>query len=180
MCYMLIHAAGAGLAPEQDDEAQASFSPWIEEAARSGAGLQGSRLGPAADSTTIKIRDGGLIITGGPYAETREQVAGYDVPGCASVDEAVRWAGRHPGSWVGAVEVRALLGSAPAVSLPGPGDGKIWYMMLVCTGPAVDPREFARIGPAGPRCWRNCCPGNRKPRGCSPSCCSTARGRRRG
>jgi hypothetical protein len=150
MRYMLIHAANPDLASEWDDEAQASFSSWVEETIRSGVNLQGSRLRPTADATTIKIRDGELIITDGPYAETREQVAGYDVLECASLDEAVRWAGRHPSSWVGAVEVRALPDSAPAVPLPEPGEGKIQYVMLVCTDPAVDPQEFAHIEPVDP------------------------------
>jgi hypothetical protein len=150
MRYMLIHAADPDLASEWDDEAQAWFSSWIEEAVRSGVNLQGSRLRPTADATTIKMRDGEIIITDGPYAETKEQVAGYDVLECASLDEAVRWAGRHPSSWVGAIEVRALPDSAPAVPLPEPGEGKIRYVMLVCTDPAVDPREFARIEPVDP------------------------------
>ena len=150
MRYLLIHAADPDLASEWDDEAQASFSSWIEETIRIGVNLQGSRLRPAADATTVKIRDGELIITDGPYAETKEQIAGYDVLECASLDEAVRWAGRHPSSWAGAIEVRALLDSAPAVSLPELAEGKIRYMMLVCTDPAVDPREFARAEPVDP------------------------------
>jgi hypothetical protein len=150
MRYMLIHTADPDLASEWDDEAQASFSSWLEETIRSGVNLQGSRLRPTADATTIKIRNGELIITDGPYAETKEQVAGYDVFECASLEEAVRWAGRHPSSWVGAVEVRALPDSAQAVPLPEPGEGKIRYVMLVCTDPAVDPREFARIEPVDP------------------------------
>jgi hypothetical protein len=105
---------------------------------------------PTADATTIKIRDGELVITDGPYAETKEQIAGYTVLECASMDEAVRWAGGHPHSWMGATEVRALLDSAPSVPLPEPGEGKIQYLMLVCTDPAVDPREFARAEPVGP------------------------------
>ena len=112
--------------------------------------MRGARCGLDADATTVKVRDGQLIITDGPYAETKEQVAGYDVIECASLDEAVRWAGRHPHSWMGAVEVRALAGGAPAVHLPEPGAGKTRYMMLVCTDPAVDPREFARIEPVDP------------------------------
>ena len=150
MHYMLIHTADPVLASEWDDEAQASCSSWIEETVRSGVNLQGSRLRSEADATTIKIRAGELIITDGPYAETKEQVAGDDVLECASPDEAVRWAGRHPGSWVGAIEVRALSDSAPAVPLPEPGEGKIQYVMFVCTDPAVDPREFARIEPVDP------------------------------
>ncbi len=151
MRYMLIHTADPDLAAEWDEnENWASFSSWVEETISSGVNLQGSRLRPTADATTIKIRDGELILTDGPYAETREQVAGYDVLECASLDEAVRWAGRHPHSWLGSIEVRALPDSAPAVPLPEPGEGKIQYMMLVCTDPAVDPREFACIEPVDP------------------------------
>ena len=150
MRYMLIHAADPELASKWDDEAQASFSSWIEETIRSGVSIEGGPLRLDADATTVKVRDGQLVVTDGPYAETKEQVAGYDVLECASMDEAVRWAGRHPHSWLGSVEVRALPDRAPAVPLPEPGEGKVRYMMLVCTDPAVGPREFARIEPVDP------------------------------
>jgi hypothetical protein len=151
MRYMLIHTADPDVAAEWDEkENWASFTSWLEEAVRSGVDLQGARLRPTADATTIKIRDGELVITDGPYAETKEQIAGYDVLECASLDEAVRWASRHPHSWLGSVEVRALPDSAPGAPLPEPGEGKVRYMMLVCTDPAVDPREFARIEPVDP------------------------------
>ena len=150
MRYMLIHADDPDLASAWDDEARASFSSWIEETVNTGVNLQGSRLRPPADATTIKIRDGEFIITDGPYAETKEQIAGFDVIECASLDEAVRWAGRHPHSWMGAVEVRALAGGAPATHLPEPSAGKIRYMMLVCTDPAIDPQEFAHMEPVDP------------------------------
>jgi hypothetical protein len=151
MRYLLIHTADPDVAAEWDpDENRASFTSWVEETIRSGVNLQGTRLRPTADATTVKIRDGELVITDGPYAETREQVAGYDVLECASLDEAVRWAGQHPHSWLGSVEVRALPDSAPAVPLPEPGEGKIQYVMLVCTDPAVDPGEFDRIEPVDP------------------------------
>jgi hypothetical protein len=150
MRYMLIYTDDPDLAAGWDDEARASSSSWIEEVIRAGVGLQGSPLRPAADATTIKIRDGELVITDGPYAETKEQIAGYDLLECASLDEAVRWAAGQPHSWMGAAEVRALPASAPAVPLPEPGEGKIQYMMLVCTDPAVGPGEFARMEPVDP------------------------------
>ena len=151
MRYMLIHTADPDVAAEWDpDENRASFTSWVEDTIRSGVNLQGTRLRPTADATTIKIRDGELVITDGPYAETKEQIAGYTVLECASMDEAVRWAGGHPHSWMGATEVRALRDSAPSVPLPEPGTGKIQYLMLVCTDPAVDPREFENIEPVDP------------------------------
>ncbi len=98
----------------------------------------------------MKVRGGELLISDGPYAETKEQVVGYDVIECASPEEAVRWAARHPHSWTGSAEVRALPDRAPAGPLPEPGEGKIRYLMLVCTDPAVDPEEFTRIEPVDP------------------------------
>ena len=147
MQYMLLHTGAPDLDGAWDDEAWASLTTWLDEAISSRVSVEGGPLGLDADATTVKVRDGQLIVTDGPYAETKEQVAGYDVIECASLEEAVRWAGRHPHCWMGAVEVRALAGGAPAVHLPGPGAGKARYMMLVCTDPAVDPRELARMEP---------------------------------
>jgi hypothetical protein len=149
MQYMLIHAGAPGLDDAWDDEAWAALRTWLDEAIASGVSIEGGPLRLDADATTVKVRDGELIVIDGPYAETKEQVAGYDVIECASMEEAVRWAGRHPHSWMGAVEVRALAGGDPAVHLPEPGAGKIRYMMLVCTDPAIDPREFDRMEQAG-------------------------------
>jgi hypothetical protein len=150
MQYMLLHTGAPDLAGAWDDEAWAALASWIEETIASGVSIEGGPLGLDADATTVKVRDGQLIVTDGPYAETKEQVAGYDVIECASLEEAVRWAGRHPHSWMGAVEVRALAGGAPAVHLPEPTVGKARYMMLVCIDPAVDPEELARIEPVDP------------------------------
>jgi hypothetical protein len=147
MQYMLLHAGAPDLDGAWDDKAWAALSSWIEETIASGVSIEGGPLGLDADATTVKVRDGQLIVTDGPYAETKEQVAGCDVIECASLEEAVRWAGRHPHSWMGAVEVRALAGGAPAVHLAEPGAGKARYMMLVCTDPAADPRELARVEP---------------------------------
>ena len=150
MQYMLIHAGAPDLDDAWNDEAWSALNAWLDEAIGSGVSIEGAPLRLDADATTVKVRDGELIVTDGPFAETKEQVAGYDVIECASLEEAVRWAGGHPSSWVGAIEVRALPDSAPAVPLPEPGEGKIRYMMLVCTDPAVDPREFDHIEPVDP------------------------------
>ena len=130
MQYMLIHAGAPGLDDAWNDEAWAALTAWLDEAISSGVSIEGAPLRLDADATTVKVRDGQLIVTDGPYAETKEQVAGYDVIECASLEEAVRWARRHPHSWMGAVEVRALAGGSPAVHLPGPAAGKTRYMML--------------------------------------------------
>jgi len=150
MQYLLIHTRDPDPASGWDGEAMASFQSWVEEAIGSGVSVDGSPVRPVADATTVKVRDGQLIITVGPYTETKEQVAGYDVLECASLDEAVGWAARHPSSWTGAIEVRALADGAAAVPLPEPSAGKTRYLMLVCTDPTVDPREFDQFEPVEP------------------------------
>jgi hypothetical protein len=147
--YMLIHTGDPDLVGPWDDEAWAGLNSWLDETIGSGVLIDGNPLRLAADATTVKVRDGQLIVTDGPYAETKEQIAGYGVIECARLDEAVQWAVRHPHSWLGATEVRALAG-APATHLPEPSAGKTRYMMFVCTDPAVDPQEVARTEPVGP------------------------------
>ena len=150
MQYLLIHAGAPGLDDAWNDEAWAALNAWMDEAIDTGVSIEGAPLRLDADATTVKMRDGQLIVTDGPYAETKEQVAGYDVIECASMEEAVRWARRHPHSWMGSVEVRALVGGAPVEHLPGPAAGKTRYMMLVCTDPTVEPTDSGRDEPVEP------------------------------
>jgi hypothetical protein len=150
MQYMLIHAGAPDLAGAWDGEAWASLMSWLDETISSGVSVEGGPLRLDADATTVKVREGQLIVTDGPYAETKEQIAGYDVIECASMEEAVRWAGQHPHSWMGSVEVRALAGGSPAVHLPEPRVGKTRYMMLVCTDPEARPQGFTRVEPVDP------------------------------
>jgi hypothetical protein len=147
MRYMLLICVDESVEVSPEES---SAEPWVEEMQRRGVRRDGSRLRPVSDATTVRLQGGEVVLSDGPFAETKEQIAGYDVIECASVAEAVRWAGQHPHSWMGAVEVRALVGGPPVVHRAKPGAGKTRYMMLVCTDPAVDPQEFARMEPVDP------------------------------
>jgi hypothetical protein len=106
MRYMLIHAADPDLAALWDDEAQSSFSAWVEETIRTRVNLQGARVRPPADATTVKIRGGELIVTDGPYAETKEQVAGFYLIEARDLNEAIQIAARIPSAPLGTIELR--------------------------------------------------------------------------
>jgi len=80
--------------------------PWVDEMDRRGIRLHGDRVRPPADATTVRVRDGELLLTDGPFAETKEQIAGYDVIDCADLDEAIEVAARHPMARYGLIEVR--------------------------------------------------------------------------
>lgn len=58
--------------------------------------------------TTVRIKDGKRAIQDGPYAETKEQLAGFIILELPSLDAAIEWAARCPAAAIGAVEVRAL------------------------------------------------------------------------
>ena len=66
----------------------------------------GAPLQPIANTTTIKIRDDKTIITDGPFAETKEQIAGVYILHCDNLDEAIELAKRMPDARYGAIEIR--------------------------------------------------------------------------
>jgi hypothetical protein len=78
--------------------------PWVDDLGSRGIRLEGDRLRPTADATTV--RDSGRLVTDGPFAETKEQIAGYDVIECADMAEAIQVAARHPVAKFGSIEVR--------------------------------------------------------------------------
>jgi hypothetical protein len=72
----------------------------------------GAALYPTATATTVRVtggKAGDVVITDGPYAETKEALTGFYLIECADLDEAVTVAGRIPGAWDGAIEVRPVV-----------------------------------------------------------------------
>ena len=97
------------LTPEEVADSDRRMSEWLEDTIGRGINLHGGRLQPVSTATTIRSREGRLLVTDGPFAETKEQVAGYDVIECADLNEAVEIASRHPVAWFGSVEVRPFV-----------------------------------------------------------------------
>ncbi|WP_262060702.1 YciI family protein [Streptomyces sp. STR69] len=93
-----------------DDTADASgmapVEPWVEELGDRGVRLHGHRLALPADAVTVRVRGGEVLRTDGPFAETKEYVAGFDILECDTLEEAVEAAAKHPVATLGAMEVR--------------------------------------------------------------------------
>ena len=66
----------------------------------------GSVLCPAGDATTVRVRAEEVLLSDGPFAEAKEQIAGYVVVDCADLDEAIEVASKHPAAQFAAIEVR--------------------------------------------------------------------------
>ncbi|ACQ80507.1 YCII-related protein [Beutenbergia cavernae DSM 12333] len=103
MLFICTDPDGEPYSPEKDDIAE-----WVAENTRRGISLHGDRLRDVEDATTVRVRRGETLVTDGPFAETRERIAGYDVIEVRSLDEAIEVASRHPMARFGRVEVRPV------------------------------------------------------------------------
>ena len=70
--------------------------------------MTSGRLEPASAARAVRVRDGQVLVTDGPFAETKEQVAGLNVLTCPSLADAVQIASRHPTARIGTFELRPL------------------------------------------------------------------------
>jgi hypothetical protein len=113
MKYLLaIYADEAEWNELGDEGRQAVYQEYAavsEDLARRGMMIDGAELAPTAAATTVRIRDGRTLVTDGPFAETKEQLGGYFVVDCESLDEAVEAAGRLPTARQGSIEVRPFV-----------------------------------------------------------------------
>jgi hypothetical protein len=113
MKYMLIHYIDEVILNAEVDgqehpvsAAQRELEAWDEEMEGRGILVGGGRLKAPRSSTTLRVRGGELLITDGPFAETKEQIAGYSVLECTDLDEAIEVASRHPTARFGTFELR--------------------------------------------------------------------------
>jgi hypothetical protein len=81
---------------------------WVQEMDARGVRKFGSRLRPVSDATTVHVRGGEVLLSDGPFAETKEQIGGFDLLECEDLDEAIEVASKHPGAKFGTIEVRPL------------------------------------------------------------------------
>jgi hypothetical protein len=105
----LIHSdeqAWSALPEDERGAIYARYRAFADEARASGKLVEGYELRPTGTATTVRVVGGETVVTDGPFAELREQIAGYFVLDCESLDEAVALAARIPGAEHGAVEVR--------------------------------------------------------------------------
>jgi len=111
---MLIHYVPDAVAEQAEHSAEIedALAAWVAQWTARGILLHGDRLRPAADATTVTVRGGEQLIADGPFAETKEQVAGYDVIDCADLDQAIVVAAGHPTARLGTIEVRRVAGAA--------------------------------------------------------------------
>jgi hypothetical protein len=112
MQYMLLiysqERNWANFSDQERETAMKAYRDFTEELRSAGAMVAGDRLQPTANATTVRVRDGEELVTDGPFAETKEQLGGYYLIEADSLDDAIKWATKLPGSHHGTVEIRAI------------------------------------------------------------------------
>jgi hypothetical protein len=106
---MLIHHDEAALAAAPQKELWTQYGAFNEALAKAAGSATGERLQPSAAATTVRQRDGKTEVLDGPYADTKEQLAGYFFITATDLDEAIAWAKRCPSSQYGAIEIRPVV-----------------------------------------------------------------------
>jgi hypothetical protein len=95
------------------DKEQVKAGHWavMDETRRKGVLIAGEPLQPTATATTIRSENGRPLVLDGPFAETKEQLAGYYILDCANLDEAIAWGAKIPTGCKGGegcIEIRPI------------------------------------------------------------------------
>lgn len=112
MRYMLLiyndEAAMANTPRDKTEQILAAYGAYTEALKKSGAWLAGDRLRPTQAATSVRLSNGKTNVLDGPYADTKEQLAGFYMIEAADLDTAIEWGARCPAAGTGTVEVRPI------------------------------------------------------------------------
>ena len=116
MRYMLLiyskETEMAQMSREETDKIKAAHWAVMEETSKRGILRGAEPLKSTATATTVRIQDNKPLITDGPFAETKEQLAGYYILDCQDLDEAISWAAKIPTACKGGngcIEIRPIV-----------------------------------------------------------------------
>jgi hypothetical protein len=112
MQYLLLiyanEAEMAGRTASAIASITAEYTEFTKGIIQSGQFKAADRLKPTSAATTVRVRNGKVATTDGPFAETREQLGGYYLVEAKNLDEATAIAARVPGAKHGSIEVRPI------------------------------------------------------------------------
>lgn len=116
MRYMMLiygQESDAGLPEPEAQRVREAHRAVLRDTSAQGILVGAEPLAPTRSATTVRMEAGRALITDGPFAETKEQLAGYYILECANLDEAIEWASRIPSECsggTGCIEIRPMPG----------------------------------------------------------------------
>ncbi|MEX1183763.1 MAG: YciI family protein [Gemmatimonadota bacterium] len=108
MKYLILIYENEATAPSDPAEIQ-KWNDYTERLNVSGTMRGGEALLPTSTATTVRVQNGKVVTTDGPFAETKEQLGGFYMIECDDLDEALKWASEIPSVSRGPVEVRPIM-----------------------------------------------------------------------
>ena len=118
----------AALSQRQMDSLVGECIGWVEELEKGGHHILSAGLQSVGSAATVRVRNGKLSTTDGPFAETKEFLGGFTLINAKNFDEALQLAAKFPAAGIGSMEVRPLL--EPGEAVADPLDQKIQAAML--------------------------------------------------
>ena len=110
LCLIYDDESKWGTMPkEQADAMMGEYFAFTEDIKKNGQHLGGEALQPTETATTVRVRNGKISTTDGPFAETKEQLGGYYLINAKDLNEAIQVAARIPSARLGSVEVRPIM-----------------------------------------------------------------------
>jgi hypothetical protein len=106
MLFLLIICHADTVIP--DETVVADIYAWNREMDRRGVRRGGQPLRPPSDAVTVRVRDGAVQRSDGPFSDARDQMAAYELVECAGIEDAVQLAASHPAAIAGTIEVRPV------------------------------------------------------------------------
>src|SRR5436305_1223409 len=108
---LLIYQDEAARSQWSEEELAAEYRDYLTfsvESEKRGVSA-GAALMPTNTATTVRVRNGKILTTDGPFAETKEQLGGYYQFNCKDLDEAIELAAKIPGAAYGSIEIRPVM-----------------------------------------------------------------------
>jgi len=106
MQYLLIICHDDSFAPTETLVTE--IVAWGKEMEDRGIAKYGNPLRPPSDATTVRVRDGNVVLKDGPFANSKEKMCAYVLIECAGLEEAINVASQHPMAKVATIEVRPI------------------------------------------------------------------------
>jgi hypothetical protein len=109
LCLIYAEESAMGKMTKEEGAAMmADYGTYTQDIQKSGHYVGGNPLQPTSTATTVRVRNGKVSTTDGPYAETKEQLGGYYLVEAKDLNDAIQVASRIPGARIGAIEVRPI------------------------------------------------------------------------
>jgi hypothetical protein len=106
---LLIYVTPWESTAEEDAEVMAAYNAFTQDAVTADVMRGGEALHEAKTATSVRVRDGQVMVTDGPFAETKEEFGGFYLIEAENIDEAIKWAAKIPGAKRGTIEVRPVV-----------------------------------------------------------------------